>query len=86
MYKVYFNFAFALQLVLDTTSNTPSSTTICMLSSVIYMQFCLTLLGDPQIKKLRVVLQEREVTSLNYFEVFLTTSNNFVGLSCSISI
>ena len=33
-------------------------------------------------QKLRVVLQERDVTSFNYFEVFLTISNNFVGLSC----
>ena len=40
-------------------------------------------------KKLRVILQEHEVMSLNYFEVFLTISNNFVSLSClscSISV
>ena len=40
-------------------------------------------------KKLRVVLQEREITSLNYFKVVLTILNNFVGLSClsgSISV
>ena len=42
-----------------------------------------------QSEKLRVVLQEREVMSFNYFKVFLTISNNFVGLSClscSISV
>ena len=35
-------------------------------------------------KKLRDVLQEREGTSLNYFNNFLTISNNFLGLSRSI--
>ena len=42
-----------------------------------------------EVKKLGVVLQEREVTSLTYFEIFLTISNNFLGLSClscSISV
>ena len=42
-----------------------------------------------QLKKLRVVLQKREVTSLNYFKVFLNVSKNFVSLSClscSISV
>ena len=40
-------------------------------------------------ENLRDVQQEREGTSLNYFKVFLTISNNFVGLSClscSISV
>ena len=37
-----------------------------------------------KVKKLRDVLQEREGTSLNYLEVFLTISNNFFGPSISI--
>ena len=43
---------------------------------------CKAIREQPLLKKLRVVLQEREVASLNYFEVFLTIANNFVDLSC----
>ena len=50
----------------------------------IHLKLCQTCQNER--KKTRDLLQEREGTSLNYFNFFLTISNKFLGLSWSKSV